>query len=207
MCTTPSQNDHGPSWVFCCRATGWRFRVGGPQKIAFFASCNMFSFPGRPAARDPCRGFGHAKSEIATRELRRGFAHAESEIATRDPCRGFGHAKSEIALREVCRVFGHATSENFVLVCVAVPVLCLAVLGCAWAVPWLCCLAVPGLCLAVPGLCLDVPGYAWAVPGLCLAVLGCAVLASVVRAPRMCGLLTTLGGRAGYGKNRKLFGS
>ena len=32
-------------------------------------------------------------------------------------------------------------------------------------------------------------------------------IAAVVRAPRMCGLLTTLGGRAGYGKNRKLFGS
>ena len=33
------------------------------------------------------------------------------------------------------------------------------------------------------------------------------VIATVVRAPYICGIITTLGGRAGYGKNRKLFTS
>ena len=33
------------------------------------------------------------------------------------------------------------------------------------------------------------------------------VIAAVVPAPCICGVLTTLGGRAGYGKNRKLFAS
>ena len=64
MCTTPSQNDHGEIRDFCCRAPGWRFRVGGPQQIAFFASCNLSSFVRGAETNDPCRGFASPRPAL-----------------------------------------------------------------------------------------------------------------------------------------------
>ena len=111
MRTTPTQNDGRPIWDFCCRAPGWRFRVGGPQKMGFFGTSQNDLILHRAQTSDPCGGFGPSPPtrpcasfppglpggdfawEVFAKWVSSALRNVNSffrKAQTSDPCRGFG---------------------------------------------------------------------------------------------------------------------
>ena len=179
MCTTPSQNDGPPISALCCCAVFCH----PYRRIALFAFSNFVFIPSRGSNERPLSRIRLSRPNPASLLL-------SSRAPNCDPCRGFRSSDppprcfhSSEGLKRATPVEDSALPARLSLPLSSLPRRLHSVTP----------VLTRGETVLFPALWTSPPlGAAWHSVGI----------AAVVRAPRMCGLLAPLGGRAGYGKNR-----
>ena len=169
------------------RAPRWRFRVGGLQKMGFFGTSQCDLIPSQGSNERPLSRIRPLASNTALRQL-------SPRAPTCDPCRGFGSSDPvRFSTGFRCSHDGHNAPQDAPKTPPGRPK----------PTPVPRAATMPQDVLETPPQ--DAPtcsSISSNTPCFCSAFHPI-VIAAVVRAPCICGLLTTLGGRAGYGKNRK----